>query len=342
MVDTNHHRTLTELPTTETSPTPTGPTHREPPKWPDRWNQFDRRSLWYLVIAVTLILAAIVTFAITRSDGSDSTDSDAARIEELTDQLVTASARLATLDAERADLDQTITDLEVELSTARTNLGELTAERDELLVERAELQGVMSAAEAEVDVLEARLATVTAETATLDDRIAVLDTQVALLLDRAVDAERQRDALVELFPIEFESSLVGIDPRGDWEIDWKEVYCDGFDTCGSTPAIDDLTISGTPEGWLRARADGVFDAALFSVEGALYSITQSATAAPPCDGTRRLAHVGITIYARNIAVSDDATERVEDLAATYVVEAPATADCPAGVAFYGAELTPAT
>ena len=339
-----HGTTLEAHPETAAS---TDATHREPPgqppgfAGPDRWTRFDRRSLWYLVMAVTIILAAIIAYAVTRSDGSDTTDTaDTERIAELTDELVTASARLATLDADRIDLDRSIAELETELATATTGIDELTVERDSLLRERAELEDVLTAAESEVEVLEARLATMTTASATLDERIAVLDTQVALLLDRAITAERQRDALIDLFPIEFDSSLVGIDLRGAWDLDWEEAYCEGFATCGSTPAFGELTIGSTPEGWFRAEADGVFDAALFSVEGALYTITQSATAAPPCDGVRRLAHVGMTIYARGITIADDGTNRVDDLAATYVVEAPATADCPAGVAFYGAELTP--
>lgn len=310
------------------------------------------RNLWLLIVAVAMATSAGITWLVTRSDDSGTTtpgtapadvdtgDTQAEQIEQLTADLVTATARVATLTTEQADLDRQIADLEAELATTTTGTEALVAERDDLIAERDGLVEQLQAAEAEATSLEDRLDTVSTEAATLDDRLAILDVQVAQLLARAVDAEQQRDALIDLFPIEFDSSLVGVDLRGDWDLDWDEAFCQGFTTCGTTPAFDELTVTQTPEGWFRASADGVFDAALFSVEGALYTITQSATAAPACDGARRLAHVGVTLYAHGVTVLDDGSHRIEDLGATYVVEAPATDTCPAGVAFYSAELSP--
>ena len=167
----------------------------------------------------------------------------------------------------------------------------------------------------------------------------MLDVQVGYLLDRAIAAEAERDALVDLFPITFDSSLVGVDLAGDWNLAWDEAYCTGFATCGSAPGFKTLTITEDTNGWLRAEVDGVFDAGLFRVDGALYGITNSTTAAPACDGAQRNAHVGMTLYAHGVTVADDGTHQIEDLGASFVIDAPATATCPAGVAFYGASLT---
>lgn len=328
--------------TTPTAPPPTTPPTepaRGSPPWPRN------AKVVVAILAVATLLAAFGTFAATRSDDGDATELqeqvDVLTAEEarLTAELETATARIAALTAQRDELNDRIADLDAELATATADVEELTAERAGLAAERDALQRSLAAAEAEVAGLEARLETAADETATLDERLAVLDVQVGWLLDRAVAAEEQRDALLDLFPIEFQSSLQGVDVTGDWNLSWDEAYCDGFPTCGTDPGFGRITISDTPEGWLRVEADGVFEAGLFEVEGALYAITQSRTAAPACGADQRVAHVGLTLYAGDVSVAEDGTHSIDDLGATYVVDAPATATCPAGLAVYGAGLT---
>lgn len=312
------------------------------------------------ILAVATVLAALGTFAATRS-GDDATVTDqqeqidtlTAEREQLTADLETATARAAALTAQRDALDDQIATLDAdlaiaeaqagelgtELRTATIDLVELRIERASLTAEREALQTDLAAVETEVADLEFRLDTATDLTATLDERIALLDVQVGYLQDRAVDAEAERDALAALFPIAFDSSLQDVDVTGEWDLRWDEVYCDDFATCGAAPGFSTLTITETPQGWLRASVDGVFDLGLFRVDGALYGITESMTAAPACDGAQRPAHVGITLYASGVTVLDDGTHQIEDLGASYVVDAPATATCPAGVAVYGTSLT---
>jgi uncharacterized protein YdcH (DUF465 family) len=319
------------------TPTDRAPSPHQP--WPRD------AKLIIAILAVAALLAVLGTFLATRGGDEGTTDQQdqiellTAEQARLTSELETANARVAALTDEIDALDAQIADLDAQLATATTDVDELTAQRVSLTTERAELQASLAAAEAEVAALEVRLDTAADVTATLDERIAVLDVRVGYLIDRATAAEQERDALLALFPIEFDSSLQGVDLAGVWRLTWDDVYCTGFGTCGNLPAFDQITISQTPEGWLRASATGVFDAGLFEVEGALYANTDSVTAAPRCGVDQRIARVGLTLYASGVSVAEDGTHVIEDLGATYVVDAPATATCPNGIAVYGAQLT---
>jgi hypothetical protein len=269
---------------------PTTPAHATPP-WPRN------AKVVVAILAIATLLAALGTFAATRSDDGGTADQQeqiellTAEQARLTTELESATARVTALTIQRDELNTRIADLDAELATASADVEELTAQRVSLMAERAALQSSLAAAEAEVANLETRLDTAADVTATLDERLAILDVQVGYLLDRAVRAEQERDALIELFPIEFDSSLRGVDLAGDWNLSWDEAYCTGLPTCGNVPGFGRLTITETPEGWLRV-------------------------------------------------IAEDGTPTVEDLGATFVVEAPATVTCPAGVAVYGAQLTP--
>lgn len=303
-----------------------------------------------LLVAVLAVLALIAAaFAVSATRSADTEDEVAdlelqvdtlvAEQAQLTADLESATARVATLTAQRDTLNDRIATLDAEMATTSADRDAIEAQRVSLLAERTALQTSLAAAEVEVADLEQQLGAATDLTATLDERIAMLDVQVGWLLDRAVAAEAERDALIELFPIRLDSSLQGLDVTGDWAIGWSEAYCQDFATCGSTPGFTELTISETPEGWLRVAVDGVLDAGLFRVEGALEAITASTTAAPACGTEQRVAHVGMTITASQVTVSDDGTQHIDDLALVYVVDAPATTTCPAGLAIYGGSLT---
>lgn len=351
--------------TTTQRPAPVLPTEPHAP-----WPRTAKVAVAFLALAA--ILAALGTFLATRSDDGANADLQeqvdvlTAEQARLTADLETATARAAALTSQRDELDQRlatvdadlatavterdqltaqlatatigISDLEAQLDAVTSDIARLRAERTGIVAERDGLRDSLAAAETEVADLEARLDGATDLTATLDERIAVLDVQVGYLLDRAVQAEAERDALVDLFPIAFDSSLEDVDLVGDWEITWDEAFCTGFATCGFVPGFEVLTITETPEGWLRAEVDGVFDTGLFRVDGALDGITQSVTAAPACDGRQRPAHVGLTLYAHGVTVLDDGTHQVDDLGASFVIDAPATGSCDAGVAVYGASL----
>ena len=334
---------------TETSPAETRPPTVPPtPTAPDRhaapWPRSAKFIVAILAVATLAAVAGLAVLATRDTDDDGLTDQQiellTAEQTRLSGELAVATERAAELTTQRDALDQQLVDLDARLATATEDVAELTAQRTELIAERATLQSSLAAAETSVAELETRLATATDTTATLDERLAVLDVQVGYLLDRAVAAEAERDALIELFPIEFESSLQGVDVSGDWNLRWDEAYCTGFPTCGNVPGFSRITITETPRGWLRVEANGILDAGLFEIEGALYAITESRTAAPTCDGAPRTAHVGLTLYAHDVSVADDGTHVIEDLAATFVIDAPATTTCPAGLAVYGAQLTP--
>lgn len=297
------------------------------------------------ILAVAALLAVLGTFAATR-DGDGTADQQeqiellTTEQERLTAELADATAEVTSLTTERDTLNDRLTDLDTRLATATADVAELTAQRIGLTAELTALQASLAAAELRVAELETLLDTAADTTATLDERLAVLDVQVGYLLERATAAEEERDALLQLFPIELDSSLQGVDLAGTWNLRWDEAYCTGLATCGTVPTFSRITITETPEGWLRVTAGGVFDAGLFEVEGALHAVTATRTAVPACGTDPRIANVGLTLYANSVSVAADGTHVIEDLGATYVVQAPATGTCPAAVAVYGAELTP--
>lgn len=303
---------------------PAAPPRVAPPTPSDtQWPRAARLTVVGLALAA--LVAALGVAAVIRADDADLADRDE-QIATLTNDLTDTTARVGGLTAERDELQQQLT----------AAVSERAALEDEI----AELTAVLVAADAEVADLEARLDAANDLTATLDERIAALDVRADELVDRATTAEQQRDALLRLFPIEFASSLHGVDITGTWKLAWTTVHCNGLTTCGTLPSFDRITIAETAQGWLRVRAAGVFDAGLFDVEGARYAIAESRSAAPACGTVPRSAHVGLTLYAHDVRVTVDGEHHVDDLAATYVVDAPATGACPAGLAVYTARLTP--
>jgi len=106
------------------------------------------------------------------------------------------------------------------------------------------------------------------------------------------------------------------------------------------PDVDEAVIRSTPQGWLNLEIDGLISAGLFRVDGALYAIADHTVAAPGCGTTPQPARVAVAIYPQGLTVTDDGGHSVKDLGATITVDASATAACPSGLAFYGAEMLP--
>jgi hypothetical protein len=170
--------------------------------------------------------------------------------------------------------------------------------------------------------------------------VADLESDLAAQTRLTTTALAERTALENLFPIEFDVSIQDVDLVGTYDVELTKAYCDGFTTCATLPAVDELTIRRMPEGYLEMVIDDYVTAGMFRVDGALYAIADSTTAVAGCAGTARVARVAATLYAHGLTVADDGTPQVTDLGASLTVQAPATADCPAGLAFYGAQIVP--
>jgi len=297
------------------------------PPWPPR------AKLWVVVLLVAAVLGAIGT-VIGFTSGDDTTTTE-------------LQATIDTLTAERADLVAQTNDLQATIDT-------ITAERDGLVAQIADLEATIETGTDQRDGLvtqlaglettlaqrNAELVTRTAQRDSLVRQIAILETDLVAQTQLTSTVVAERDALAKLFPIAADTSLVGVDLVGTYDVALSKAYCEGFANCATLPNAGELTIRETPEGWLELDIDNFMTAGLYRVDGALYAIADSTTAVAACAGTARVARVAVTMYGHGVSVADDGTSQVADLGASFTVQAPATATCPAGLAFYGAQVTP--
>jgi hypothetical protein len=277
------------------------------PRWP-------RRAKVATAVLGTLALAGAFGIALLLGDEAD-TDAQIAEVTEQRDALADEN------DALVADLEQ------VEADNA-----ELTADLEQVEADNAELTADLARAQSAGVGLGARLATATAQ---VDDLTEQVDAQQLAI--EAVTAER--DALVAMFPMVVDTSLVGVDVVGTYRAAWLPAYNSGL-TGVTLPGAEQVTISETPEGWLQVVIPGVVTADLTRTDGALFTMVDTTTVVPPVDGVARIARVAITIYAGETITTQDGVTTVTDLGMSVAISTPAVGAAPAGVVLYGAELTP--
>ena len=334
------------------------------PSWPPRAKA-----------VVAILLVAAVLGAIGTVIGFMQDDGPTATEQELQATIETLTTERSELVAEATELQATIDSLTTERDQFAAQVTELDATIDSLTVERdqfaaqvteqdatidtltADLDGVATEVvwldativtrtdqrddlAAQVTELDATIATLTSERDDLVTSVVDLESDLAAQTQLTVTAAAERNALAQLFPITFDASLEGVDLVGTYDVELTKAYCEGFTTCTTPPSVDELTIRKTPEGYLELVIDDFVTAGMFRVDGALYAIADSTTAVSACAGTARVARVAVTLYAHGMNVADDGTQQVTDLGASLTVQAPATASCPAGLAFYGAQVTP--
>jgi hypothetical protein len=216
----------------------------------------------------------------------------------------------------------------------------ITHERDDAL-------DAVDQLDTELANLRQQLRAAQAGNADLTDRIGELETTIdareaslQAANQRAVAAIGERDALAKLFPIEFDASLVDVGLVGDHDVRLAQVHCTGLASCGTAPAIDELTISRTPEGWLWMAIPGFVEGGLSRAGGALHMIAHSTTAIPKCAGVARQAEITMTLFPGSFGIAADGARDVVGVGAVLTVEAPTIGACPAVLAFYSADLTP--
>lgn len=275
------------------------------------------------LLAITAVLGVVGT-AVGFASGGD----DGATERELRGQVAIlstarddATAKLERLDGELASLRQQLVDAQDGADGLAGRAAALEARIDELAGERDEAQ-------ASVDVLETELR---------DTRQQLTETQ-----QRLADVTADRDSFARLFPVPYDASLDGVDVAdlaGVYEVDASRVSCTGLAACGAAPAVSDLTITATPEGYLRANIPGLVEGGLFRADGALHLVADSTVAVPACAGLTRTAGVTMTIFPASGAIGRDGAAELTALHAVITVEAPAVGTCPAALAFTSAELT---
>lgn len=321
------------------SPQPTSP-------WPPS------ARIWIVVLAVIALLGAFGTVIGFMSGGEDTTVSEEPQ------------ATIEALTAERADLVAQATDLQATLDTLTAERTDLEAQLDTVTAERIELQASLDTVTAERTDLQASLDTLTVQSADLQTQLAGVQAELTTLtadrdaavaeiadLEAALTAQTkattaaiaQRDALQKAFPLKVEASLDGVaaaDLAGTYDVELTKAFCGGFASCATVPAIDELTLRTTSEGWLELVIPKVVTAGLFRVDGALYAIADGTLPLASCGGVPRAAEFTVTIYAQGLSVAPGGTARVTGLAGSVTVQAAPTAGCPTGLAFYGAQITP--
>ena len=273
---------------------------------------------------VALLAIAAVLGAIGTAAGFAPGD-DGATERELRGQVATLTTQRAEAFEDIATLDGELVSLRRQLVDAQEGANGLAGEVGVLESRIASLSDQRAAAQSSADALDAELTLAQQELASTQQRLA------------HVTAER--DALAELFPVRFASSLDPVDTVGTYDVAAQRIYCVGLAACGSTPSMSDLTVRATPEGYLRADIPGFVEGGLFRADGAFHLVADSRFAVPACAGVARTAGVTMTMFAGDHEVARDGTGTIAGLNAVITVEAPAVGSCPAVLAFTSAELT---
>jgi len=254
------------------------------------------------------------------------------QVDELTAQqselngLVDAtSADLATAHAQNAMLATQATTAQAEVRDLDNLLGATSADL-------ATAYSVLATAQTDAADLSNLLGATSADLATAYSMLATAQTDVA-------EISAERDALLGLFPLIVDTSLTGVDVTGTYRVAWRPAYNSGLADI-VLPNVSQVVIGTTPEGWLEVTLPGVLTADLTRTDGALFTMVDTTTVVPPVNGVDRVARVAITIYAGETVTAQDGTTTVTDLGMSVAVSTAATAGAPAGVALYGADLTP--
>jgi hypothetical protein len=295
------------------------------PRWP--------RSA-KIVTAVLAVLAVAGVFGTAWQYFNDDTADYQAQVSDLTEQrnaLVVQNGNL------RTDVDG----LEAANAQLSSDKAQFAANNAQLAVNNAQLQ-------AQSDAVSADLAAAQNQNSTLSTELAVATTQVNGLNNQVNDLKAtnegvtaERDALAAMFPMLVDTSLVGVDVAGTYAVKWFPAYNSGLPDI-SLHGVAQVVISRTDEGWLQVRIPGVLTAGLFGTDGALSTVVDTTTAVPPTNGVARTARVAVTIYAGATVTAADGTTTVTELGMSIAITTPAAGDAPAGVALYGAALTPQT
>ena len=214
-----------------------------------------------------------------------------------------------------------------------------TDETAQVVDERDQLTEANEALEIELTAAETRISTLSNDVAELDAANEELTVDLADQVAATATVVAERDTLAELFPLTVDPTLLGQDIVGTYGVTWMPAYNSGLADL-VLPAVSQVTITETSEGWLQVDIPGVIRADLARTDGALFTIVDSTTAVPAVNGVERLARVAITVYAGDTTTALDGTTTVDQLGLSIAISTDAVGDVPAGVALYGAELTP--
>jgi type II secretory pathway component PulM len=285
-----------------------------------------------IVTAVLAVLALAGVFGTAWQYFNDDSSDYQAQISDLTDQ------RNA-LVIQNGNLRTDVNGLEEANAQLSADKAQYAADNAQFAVDNAQLQAQYDAISADLVAAQNQNSTLSTEMAVATRHIVSLDNQINGLEASNETVTAERDALAAMFPMLVDTSLVGVDVAGTYAVKWFPAYNSGLPDI-ALPGVTQVVISNTDEGWLQVRIPGVLTAGLLGTDGALSTVVDTTTAVPPMNGVARTARVAVTIYAGATVTAADGTTTVTELGMSVVTMTPAAGDAPAGLALYGAALTP--
>jgi F0F1-type ATP synthase membrane subunit b/b' len=292
---------MSDLPPPSDPPTgPTPPTSEsQPTDRPDVKQPWPGKAKAAVAIFVVLTLLGIAGTIIGFTRAS-SEEEDNTKIEA---ELAEALARAEEAEAQLADTQATLAETEVTLATT-------TAERDEALA-----------------TVEQR----DAEVAELNEKLAAAEEEIAAR-DRIITD------LAEPFPVAIDPDLTTTPVDGQYSVVLTEVRCFNLPQCGSVPGIPNSTLARAGD-QLLLNVPGRFQITLIGRDRQLFGDSNEVTLIDGCGTQPRPQSTRIAIHAASGQVQLDGSVDLSRLGASIVVDAPATAECPAGEVWYAATLT---
>ena len=308
------------------------------PRWP--------RSAKILVAALAVLAIAGAFGTAVQIFDDDAVPDYQAQVSELTEQRNQLLVENVRLSASKTQLEAGNTQLAADNTQLAADNTQLAADNAQLEAGNRQLAADNAQLDAESDAVSADLATVQADNSIMSNALALATAEVGDLTNQVSELQStndavaaERDALAVMFPMLVNTSLVGVDVTGTYAVKWFPAYNSGLANI-SLPRVAQVVISHTEEGWPQVDIPGVVTAGLFGTDGALSTMVDTTTAVPPVDGIVRTARVAITIYAGDTVTAQDGTTTVNELGMSITIATPAVGSAPAGVALYGAGLTP--
>jgi peptidoglycan hydrolase CwlO-like protein len=290
-------------------------------------------------VLVGVLLVAAVLATVGAAVGLTSGDDGSAE-RQLQDQIATLTAERGEALADVATLDAELADVRGQLQAAQADVATLDAELADLLEQLQAAQAGNDDLTDRADALEVQIAELMEQKAAVEGQVDELGADLATVKQQLTDAIAERDALAKVFPKKFDSVLGNSATAGTYDVTLSEVYCSALTSCGKAPSLPDLTITATSDGQLRFKIPNFAEGGLFRADGVFHTVLDTTTAVPACDGVARAARVVMTITPGSYEVGTDRVPDVVSLSAVITVEAAAVGSCPAGLAFYSAELAP--
>lgn len=224
---------------------------------------------------------------------------------------------------------------EQELAAALARAEEAEGALAEIQVELAEAQAAVEATSSERDEALATVDELEASLAELDEELKTAQEEVAAR-DRIIED------LASPYPVQVDPDLADIGGAGgldgQYSIVLTEIRCFNLPQCGSPPALPNVTLARAGD-QLLLNVPGRFQIPMFGRNRQLFGTSDQVTLIEGCGTEPRTQSTRISLHAGSGQVLLGGEVALSTLGASVTVDAPATAECPAGEVWYAATLT---